>query len=133
MCGGVSAQERFRNQKDDQIDRELARLANLRAGTTYSWPIGSTLEKHSFGGHCRSETIDRTWAAQIARHVKINVSTFSERDTVGGTGQLREFSMPAGKAIAGVILRNGELRIVTKQAEGAVASVHHREPQLVDL
>ena len=131
MCGGFRPSRQFAVAKDEQIARELKRLASLKQGFPYLFPLSGGLEKKIFGGHCRIENIDTVWAGKIERHVKIEADSYSERDTIGGSGELKPFAMLAGKSIHGVILNNGELRIVTKQAQGDILKVHHRMPDLI--
>ena len=110
----------------------MRRLARLKQGYEYTWPLSTGYEVYRFGGHCRSENIASVWAGKIEREVKIEASEFHERDTIGGSMKLVPFRMPPNKAILGIIT-NGELRIVTEPATGEVAKIHHRQPVLVDL
>lgn len=132
MCGGLKDSDRTKRAKDAQIEAEMKRLAVLKQGWTYTWPLSSGYEKKLFGGHCRIENLDTVWTGKIDRHVKIEASQFSERDTIGGSGELKPFSIPFGKAIHAVIVNN-ELRIVTQQSIGEVMKVHHRMPHLVNI
>ena len=132
MCGGFKPSRKFAVAKDEQIAREMARIAKLRNGFSYSWPLTSGLARYTFGSHARSETLDNTWGSRIEKHVKIEAETFSERNTKDGSYKFQAFNMPRGKYIHAVILTGGELRIVTKQSEGNVKDVHHRMPEMID-
>ena len=133
MCGGVKASERFRNQKEDQINRELERLSNLKQGYTYSWPTSEGIQNRLFAGHIRSETMNDVWGNKIAKHLSIHATQFMERDTVGGSNQLKSFNVPSGKGLHAAIMTDGSLRLVTRAAQGDEAKVHHRAPQFIDL
>ena len=134
MCGGFKASRIWLRGKEAQIEAEMKRLANLKEGFTYSWPLITGLREAYFGGHVRSENLDSIWAGKVKEHVKIAADSYSERNTVGGDRHsMVEFNMKPGKAIHGVITNKNELRIVTEPAQGSVAAVHHRQPQLVDL
>jgi hypothetical protein len=121
----------FAVTKDEQIAREMARLAKLQQGFPYHFPLDTGIVKAVFGGYCRIENLDSIWAGKIERHIKIAADSFSERDTVGGTHELKPFAVPDGRFIHGVELKNGEIRIVTRQAQGDVLKVHHRMPDLI--
>jgi hypothetical protein len=132
MCGGLKDSDKTKRAKDAQIAAEMKRLVTLRQGWVYTWPLASGYEKRLFGGHCRIENLDSVWNGKIEKHVKIEASQFSERDTIGGSKELKPFSIPDNKAIHAVIVNN-ELRIVTQPSIGEVMKVHHRMPHLVDL
>jgi len=86
-----------------------------------------------FEGHCRSETFDRVWGQKARTHVGIMIDGFAERDTVHGNYQvLKPFKMPQGKMIAGVIMKDKTLRIITKKAVAPISDIHHRMPLIVD-
>ena len=134
MCGGMKISRTVANKKDEQIAKEMLRLARLKAGWTYTWPLSTGPEKHLFTGHARRENLDTVWNGKIARHVKIQAESFMERNTKGGNyNEMKVFSVPKGKGIHGIITKSEELRIVTQPAQGAVAEVHHRCPNWVDL
>jgi hypothetical protein len=133
VCGGFKPSRKFAIAKEDQVAAEMARLSNLKQGWTYTWPLSTGLEKKLFGGHCRIENLDSVWSGKIDRHVAIEASEFNERDTIGGSNQLKPFPVPSDKAIHGVVLKTGELRIVTKQAQGDVLKVHHRQPDFMEI
>ena len=132
MCGGLSDSQKYWRSKNAQIESEMKRLSRLVQGYTYNWPLSTGLEKHKFGGHCRSENLESVWNGKIERHVKIEASEFYERDTIGGSMELRSFSVPADKRIHGVIT-SGELRIVTVPANEAVRKIHNRMPELINI
>ena len=134
ICGGFRPSRLWLRGKEDQIANEMKRLANLKQGFQFLFPLDSGAEKHLFGGHVRIESLPTIWNDKIERHVKIIAESFAERNTVGkDTKTMIGFSMPHNKAIHGVITKSGELRIVTKAAEGPVANVHNRMPDMVDL
>ena len=133
MCGGFKPSRKFAVAKDEQISREMARLARLEQNQIYSWPLSTGIEQRVFAGHARIENLDSVWNNKIDRHVRIEAESFGERDTVGGSMKLKDFSMPEGKAIHGIILKTGDLRIVTRPAVGEEAKVHNRAPHLVNI
>lgn len=135
QCGG------FRPALQATAKREVAnalkyqRLSLLKSGRDYTFPTSKGDVTVSFGGHARSETLQAVWGPKIKEHVKIQAETFSERDTIGGSGTMKEFRVPEGKALHGVIIENHgmrELRIVTQASYGNVAKTHHRMPCFLD-
>ena len=134
MCGGFKASRQFIVGKEEAEARKYQRLAELRSGRDYTWPLKSGDIAAIFGGHARKENLDSTWAGKIERHVKIMAETFAERDTVSGTKKFKNFNVPAGKSIHGIIVKNShEVRIVTQPSYGNIAKVHHRCPDFVDI
>ena len=132
MCGGLKDSQKYWRAKNAQIEAEMKRLANLKQGWTYMWPIIGGAEEVRFGGHARIENITSVWSGKIERHVKISASEFQERDTVSGSRELRPFPVPDGKCIHGIITKQHEMRIVTQAADENVSKVHHRMPHLIE-
>lgn len=134
ICGGISVARHTKRAKDDQINRELKRLAKLEQGKEYSWDfLHKGIQKYIWNGHSRIESMESIWKDKIKEHVKIQADEFYERDTVSGSYKFKSFSVPAGKAIHGIITKDNTLRIVTQPAEGKVREIHSRQPHLVDV
>lgn len=134
MCGGFRPSRKLAIAKENQINAEMQRLANLKKGFPYTWPTSQGLITAHFGGHVRSESMESgVWEGKIAQHVTIEAESFAERDTVAGTYEFKHFKVPDGYGIAAVILNDGYLRIVTQPATVNVAKVHHRQPYLCEL
>lgn len=133
MCGGFDAARQDAQKKDAMIEKELKRLGRLENGRVYTWPFSTGLEKYPFGGYCRSENLDSTWAGKIERHVKIPVDTFYERNTKDKTYKFHAFKVGKDKALHAVVTKQGEVRIVTQAANGEVAKIHSRSPHLVNI
>lgn len=93
-------------------------------------------------GFARIETLKKVWISKGWQPVKIiNGTQFSERDTVSGTKELKEFQMTPGSGIAAVAkVVTGtnrkpslEVKIVTEPAKGDVSKVHHRMPVILKM
>ena len=131
MCGGFKPSRQFAVTKDEQIARELARLARLKSGQRYHFPTDRGLVGGTFGGYARHESLEGCWKGRIRGHIKILAETFSERNTVEKTYQNVHFRVPEGKAIHAVVTDANEVRIVTQPARGNVKKYHHRMPDLI--
>lgn len=117
MCGGI---------KDSQVYK----TAILAHGRPYEFYIKGRVYQIVFDGYARLESLDY-WKKYIKEHVKIEASSYFERDTVHHDyDTMHEFKVPQGKYIHAIIVPNG-LRIVTTKANADVARVHHRMPHLV--
>lgn len=92
-------------------------------------------------GFARIETLKQVWLAKGWKPVKIvNGVSFKERDTVGGSRDLKEFKMHLGQgvgAVAKAMTSPGgkkyvEVKMVTQPAQGDVKGVHHRMPKIIE-
>lgn len=136
MCGGFRPSRQWLAKKEEARVRKYEALRRLQSGRDYTWPTNKGDIEARFGGHARIENLSTVWAGKIKDVVAIHAETFSERDTVSGTREPKNFYVPKGKAIYGVIIESGgarELRIVTQPADINVAKVHHRMPSFIDI
>jgi len=91
-------------------------------------------------GFARIETLKTVWIAKGWKPVRIiNGVSFQERDTTGGTKELKEFPMKQGTgigAVAKVVKGNYkdyvEVKVVTQPADENVKKVHHRMPKILE-
>ena len=134
MCGGFKASRQWIVGKEIAEAKKYEKLAELKSGRDYTWPLKSGDIAAIFGGHARKENLDSTWQGKVERHVKVMAENFAERDTIGGSKKFKHFKVPTGKAIHAIITKNPhEVRIVTQPSTGNVAKVHHRMPAFLDI
>ena len=122
MCGSLRL-----NEVNPGV-AEIVRPGNQATVTLYN--DGST-QHGKWDGFARKETLAKTWLTKGWKPALIEgVKTFTEWGSVKGTkytGKNVTFPVPQGKGLAS-IYKDGQVKIVTRQAQGKEMEVHHRMP-----
>lgn len=123
MCGGI---KNIDSAKYHHLVRGRIHNFNIVHGNkTYSLKL-------KFEGHCRIETFNQKWAHKAHKLVGIEVAGFAERDTVHKKfKEFEAFRIPSGKVLAGVIMKDNSLRMMTHPATPPIDKVHNRMPLIV--
>lgn len=101
---------------------------NLNLGKVISFPTAEGIMISGiFSGHLRSEKFESYWKPRVVKIHVVPVKGFAE----GRGDKVVQFNLRDGAAVLIAQMKNGELRVATKNAVKSVRPVHDRMPYIV--